>query len=367
MESVAGHLRERNGIYYIVLSYTDLDGKRKTPMITTRLPVKGNKKRAEKLLSDARNEKEAELKYLRKAQKNGYRDEDVEFTAFLAQWLKMMRKSVEDTTFAGYDTAVSKKIIPYFDKYYPRIMLKDVSAQHIQNYYTYEMEVNGVSANTVIHRHANIRKALQYAYQIDLIPTNPADKVQRPRKDRFEVNPYNGEELQQLFELVKGTVFELPVILAAFYGLRRSEVCGLKWDSIDFERKVFTVRHVVTQTCLNGKSTIIAKDRPKTKSSLRSLPIVQPFEEALYSLQDKQRTNQRLCGNCYCKQYKDYIFVNELGELMKPEYLTTGFPNFLEKHGMRRIRFHDLRHPYVKHTTKNKSLQKQKSQAIKEF
>ncbi len=130
-------------------------------MITTRLPVKGNKKRAEKLLSDARNEKEAELKYLRKAQKNGYRDEDVEFTAFLAQWLKMMRKSVEDTTFAGYDTAVSKKIIPYFDKYYPRIMLKDVSAQHIQNYYTYEMEVNGVSANTVIHRHANIRKALQ--------------------------------------------------------------------------------------------------------------------------------------------------------------------------------------------------------------
>ena len=69
-----------------------------------------------------------------------------------------------------------------------------------------------------------------------------------------------------------------------------------------------------------------------------------PFEEALYSLQDKQRTNQRLCGSCYCTNYKDYIFVNELGELVKPEYLTTGFPNFLEKHAMRRIRFHDLRH-----------------------
>ena len=206
------------------------------------------------------------------------------------------------------------------------------------------MEVNGVSANTVIHRHANIRKALQYAYQVDLIPTNPADKVQRPRKDRFEVNPYNSEELQKLFEIVKGTFFELPVILAAFYGLRRSEVCGLKWDSIDFDRKVFTIRHVVTQTCLDGKSRIIAKDRPKTKSSLRSLPIVAPFEEALYALQDKQRTNQRLCGSCYCKNYMDYIFVNELGELIKPEYLTTGFPNFLEKHGMRRIRFHDLRH-----------------------
>ncbi len=68
------------------------------------------------------------------------------------------------------------------------------------------------------------------------------------------------------------------------------------------------------------------------------------MEDAVYALQDKQRTNQILCGSCYCKNYMDYIFVNELGELIKPEYLTTGFPKFLEKHGMRRIRFHDLRH-----------------------
>jgi integrase len=344
MESVAGHLRERNGIFYVVLSYIDLDGKRKTPLKSTGLPVKGNKKRAEKMLIEAREEKEAELKYLRNAQKNGYRDENVEFTAFLAQWLKMMRKSVEATTYAGYDLAVSKKIIPYFDKNYPRLMLKDVSAKHIQDYYTYEMEKNGVSANTVIHRHANIRKALQYAYQIDLIPTNPADKVQRPRKDRFEGNPYNSEELEQLFEAVKGTVFELPVVLAAFYGLRRSEICGLKWSAIDFDRKIFTIRHVVTQTTIDGKTQMIAKDRPKTKKSLRSLPIVPPFEELLYSLQDKQKTNRRLCGDCYCKDYLDYIYVNDIGELVKPDFLTQSFPLFLKNHGMRHIRFHDLRH-----------------------
>ena len=115
----------------------------------------------------------------------------------------------------------------------------------------------------------------------------------------------------------------------------------LSYEPLD---RRFKITMQGTQTCLEGKSRIIAKDRPKTKSSLRSLPIVAPFEEALYSLQDKQRTNQRLCGSCYCTKYKDYIFVNELGELIKPEYLTTGFPNFLEKHGMRRIRFHDLRH-----------------------
>jgi len=139
--------------------------------------------------------------------------------------------------------------------------------------------------------------------------------MQRPRKDRFEVNPYNGEELQQLFELVKGTVFELPVILAAFYGLRRSEVCGLKWDSIDFERKVFTVRHVVTQTCLNGKSTIIAKDRPKTKSSLRSLPIVQPFEEALYSLQDMRDTGEIRIGRMTGRNSRQSIRMQDPRDL----------------------------------------------------
>ena len=61
--------------------------------------------------------------------------------------------------------------------------------------------------------------------------------MQRPRKQRFETHPYNAEELDRLFHLVKGTNLELGVMLAAFYGLRRSEVCGLKWEAIDFERK----------------------------------------------------------------------------------------------------------------------------------
>ena len=58
--------------------------------------------------------------------------------------------------------AIKKKIIPYFDEHYPGLLLQKVTPKHIQDYYTYEMEVNHLSTNTVIHRHANIRKALQY-------------------------------------------------------------------------------------------------------------------------------------------------------------------------------------------------------------
>lgn len=88
--------------------------------------------------------------------------------------------------------------------------------------------VRGVSANTVIHYHANIRKALQYAVKTKLIVANPADLVERPKKNNYVASFYRAEELNQLLSVIKGTKIELAVILAAFYGLRRTEVVGLK-------------------------------------------------------------------------------------------------------------------------------------------
>ncbi len=343
---VAGHLREKDGFYHIVLSYIDENGKRKTPCRSTKLPIKGNKKRAEAMLIQARREKEEELQCLLMEKRSGGKKqpEDIRFTTFLSDWLSMMRPSLETTTYAAYNGSIHNKIIPYYDKHYPGLLLRDVTPKHIQDYYSYEMNENGVSANTVIHRHANIRKALQYAYKTDLIESNPADKIQRPKKIPHECDPYNAKELKELFAAVKGTDLELGVILAAFYGLRRSEVVGLKWNAIDFDRKIITIKHTVTQTCLEGKSVIVEKNRTKTKSSHRSLPLVAPFEELLKTLKKRQEENQLICGNDYCQKYLDYIYVNDLGERVKPGYLTQAFPAFLERHGMRRIRFHDLRH-----------------------
>ena len=219
-----------------------------------------------------------------------------------------------------------------------------MTPRHIQAFCSYEIEELGIKPSTVLHHHANIRKALQYAYKTDLIPSNPADKVQRPKKNACEANPYNSEELEQLFELVKGTQLELGVLFAAFYGLRRGEIVGLKWDAIDFTQKTITIRHTVTQATVDGKSIIIAKDGAKTKSSRRSLPLVAPFEKYLKALKKRQAENRLICGESYCQDYLDYVYVNDLGELVKPGYLTQAFPAFLENHGLRRIRFHDLRH-----------------------
>ncbi len=343
---VAGHLREKGGIYYIVLSYTDEYGNRRTPSQSTGLPVKGNKKRAEDLLQRARHQKEEELKCRRLAIRSGMKimPDQMRLTEYLKEWLKMMRTSVEMTTYDSYERTILNRIIPYFNKRYPKLLLQELTPKQIQDYYTYELDVCKVSPNTVIHRHANLRKALQYAFRTGLLDNNPADRVQRPRKERYQAHPYNGEELEVLFEKVKGTNLELGVILAAFYGLRRSEACGLKWSAIDFTRKTITISHTVSQVKVDGKITLVGKDRTKTKSSHRTLPLVGPFEELLLAIRDKQEANRRICGNCYCQEYLDYVYVNEMGELMKPNYLSQAFPAFLEKHGLRHIRFHDLRH-----------------------
>ena len=343
---VAGHLREKGGIYYIVLSYTDEYGIRRTPSQSTGLPVKGNKKRAEDLLQRARHQKEEELKCRRLAIRSGMKimPDQMRLTEYLKEWLKMMRTSVEMTTYDSYERTILNRIIPYFNKRYPKLLLQELTPKQIQDYYTYELDVCKVSPNTVIHRHANLRKALQYAFRTGLLDNNPADRVQRPRKERYQAHPYNGEELEVLFEKVKGTNLELGVILAAFYGLRRSEICGLKWDAIDFHRKTITIRHTVTQVKVGDEMKLIQKDRTKTKSSHRTLPLVKPFENLLLAIRDKQDANRRICGNCYCRDYLDYVYVNEMGELIKPNYLTQAFPDFLERHGLRRIRFHDLRH-----------------------
>ena len=155
---------------------------------------------------------------------------------------------------------------------------------------------------------------------------------------------YSAEEMEKLFEAAQGHKLELIIQLAAFYGLRRAEVMGLRWEAIDFEAKTLTIRHIVTSTRIDGKKILVEADRAKTKSSLRTLPLVDPIAERLKAVKEQQEYNQKICGNCYNQEYLGYVFVDAMGNLIQPDSVTTGFPQLLKENGLRRIRFHDLRH-----------------------
>ena len=189
-----------------------------------------------------------------------------------------------------------------------------------------------------------------------MIRSNPADRVERPRKEKFKSEIYSGEELEQLFKVIQGDPSEFGVIMAAFYGLRRSEIVGLKWDAIDFENKKISIQHTVVTAKVNGTLTEIARDKTKTKSSCRTLPLIPACEQMLNKMKKEQEQNRKVCGKSYCTDYLDYIYVDPMGKRIRPDFLSQHFPDFLVAHQMKRIRFHDLRHPYVKHTTKIFSL-----------
>lgn len=334
---VAGRLQEKNGFYYIVLSYTDSAGKRRQPWIGTGLPVKGNKKRAEKMLAETRKDFT-----IPKGQASEL-SPDMAFSDYMRYWLKMMRTAVTETTYSSYCFNVEKHIIPYFEPL--GVTLAGLQPRQIQSFYLHEAET--LKNTSILRFHANLHKALKYAVRIDLITSNPVDKVDRPKPQAFMASYYSAEEMEKLFEAAQGHKLELIIQLAAFYGLRRAEVMGLRWEAIDFEAKTLTIRHIVTSTRIDGKKILVEADRAKTKSSLRTLPLVDPIAERLKAVKEQQEYNQKICGNCYNQEYLGYVFVDAMGNLIQPDSVTTGFPQLLKENGLRRIRFHDLRHTFA--------------------
>ena len=331
---VSGHLEVKKGYYYIVLNYVDENGKRNRPWIPTGLPEKGNKRKAEAMLSKVRNSYEPP-----KVTEEGLRS-DMLFADYLEQWLEVAKTRIAVATYSSYSNMVQSTIAPYFRK--TKVKLCDLEASHIQTFYNEKLKV--VKPNTVIHYHAVIHSALKYAVKTDMLSKNVADKVDRPKKNSFQPVFLSAEEMETLFRELKGSKLELPVMVAAFYGFRRGEVVGLKWDAIDFERGTISVNHTVTTVELDGRLMDWAQDSAKTKSSLRTLPLVGAFKDYSMQVKQAQEYNKAICGDCYNYDYDGYVFVDEMGNRMKPNYLTTEFPDFCEKHGLRRMRFHDLRH-----------------------
>ena len=348
-------------------------GKRRDKNFPTRLPVKGNKKKVEAMarrivkdfeipavdlyLQDLSKESDTVIAFekvkayitlppeavaqvmledLTKSQVAG-----LLFADYLEKYLPIAKKrGIEDTTFLAYQGHIRNPIGPYFRE--QGITLGNLKEEDIQKFY--ELQLERVCANTVIHYHAIIRLALCYARKKGYVKENPIEEVDKPVKNQFVGNFYTSAELNQLIELTKDTNLEFPVIFGGFYGLRRSEIVGLRWSSFDFENNVFYVNHTVTTPKVNGKTKIVAKDRAKTKSSLRALPLDEIVKTRLLEHKEKQEVYRKKFKCSYSKQWLDYVMVDELGELILPNYITSAFSNLLKKHDLRKIRFHDLRH-----------------------
>ena len=333
----AGHLQEKNGYYYIVLSYCEKEtGKRCQPWIPTGLPVKGNKKKAEKMLIETR----LNFEIPKSKVYDGNFSPDMLFSDFMKVWFEIEKHSIKRSTVGGYQYNIDTVIVPYFKK--TGLTLGKLKASHIQAFYLEKLKT--VKPATVKKFHANIHKALKYAVKMDLIPSNEADKVDLPKIEKPKAKYFKAEEAARFLEATKNHKLSLAFQMCMFYGLRKSELVGLKWDAIDFERNSITICHTVIETVVDGKSELIFQDTTKTKSSYRTLPLIPEIKEKLLLLREQQEKNKKLCGKCYIQDYKGYVFVDPMGALYTPRYITDNYKRALKENGFDYVNFHGLRH-----------------------
>jgi len=344
MYNITAYLTIKNKTFYTVLTYY-VDGIRKMKWVSTGFKENESKKKAEKKLIQIRDEFINKLETITQT-KTEDKKIQIPFADFMIKWLDMIKHQIEESTYTGYKRQIEGRTKEYFTN--NPVMLEDLKPVQILDFYNW-LYSQGLKGTTVTKYHANIRKALDYAVQTDLISSNPAIKVGRPHQEQFIADYYNEDELNTLFQVVKDTPLELIVYLTAFYGLRRSEVLGIRWSAIDFENKTITINHkVVTVTNENEnietKTTMITKSKTKNKSSYRTLPLFKEIENLLLYTRKMQEYYMSIFKDSYNKKYKDYVCLDELGNLRKPDYVSHKFKQILKNNDLREIRFHDLRH-----------------------
>ena len=276
---------------------------------------------------------------------------DILFSDYIKEWLNSIQNQVAKSTYKGYYDHVNGRMIPYFEN--EELLLKDVTLADIYNYIEYLFS-EGLKPNTVKHHRSILSCVFTRAVEQELFEYNFINNLKSIKSDHYIGNFYKHEELLHLFKVVDNTTIRLEVIIAAVYGLRREEVLGLKWDCIDFTRKTITIKHTVQRFKVNGKTQFVFKNKTKSQSSYRTLPLFDFIEVLLKEYKSMYSEYKKIFGNTYCTKYKDYVCLMPNGELMKPGYLSHTFSKLLEDNELKRIRLHDLRHSCATLLVQNK-------------
>lgn len=347
---ITGSVQINKGYYFIVFNMYNEYGKRKPEWHSTGLKVDSNerknqqnKKQAEKMLKEELVRINAENSFSNKmntiARNSKY--SNMLFSDYMLEWLANIKPKVVQSTYIGYEQVVKGRLCPYFKS--KKIKLIDLRPRDIQDFinYLYKQKLKG---STIAHYTSNMNTALKEAVIAEIIPSNPMDRIESVKKEVYIPEFYTDNELLDLIEVIKTQDLELPLTLGIIYGLRREEILGLTWNAIDFNNKSITIRKTVGRGKYDGVTQFLIKDIPKNKSSYRTLPMFDFIADLLKKYKEKYKQNEKIFGNTYIKDYKDFICLMNNGELVKPDYIDRTFSKILKTNGFRHIRLHDLRH-----------------------
>lgn len=348
---LSGSIQTKNDTLYLYINLYQ-SGKRAPLWVSTKLRVRGNVTKAKSLLADfityikviAECKKEF---YENHSEKLRMIEEDAGkdlFADVLLKWLAFKKDYVASSTYLSY-----KRELDIIEPYYreKKTYIQDMTGEDIDDFTEWQRS-QGKKVETVKRYRAAVSGAIHYAMsELKLIRHDivaDSKRMQKPKSEIFTGNYYNEKELRILLDGIAHTKLELPIWLGGFYGLRRSEAIGLRWSQVDFENDTITIDFTVTPGLVDGKLTEIPQAYTKTDKSRRTLPLELPLKTILLRRQEEIVENRRMYGNCYNRKHSEFVCVDDFGNRIKLNYVSCAYPKLLEKLGLRRIRFHDLRH-----------------------
>ena len=302
--------------------------------------VRGTKKEAEKVMRDMMNDLETD---------SYVKNSTLTVGKFLLEWYDdYIAPHKSPTTVASYSYNLENYIIPRFGK---MKLQGELSTRDIQRWVN-ELSVKSplsdkpLTPKTIRNLYMNINAALKRAVILGYIAKNPAENVELPKCKQYKANVYSSDELQALFEVAKGTSLEIGLMLLVCLGIRRGELMALCWSDIDFTNKTVNISKSTVK--VKRKQTV-TKD-PKSESGKRIIDAPDVLIEFLRREKVEYFKRKLQHGKDYYGE--DLIICQSDGKPYSVDYYTHKFQRFLEVHGLKKIRLHDLRHSHATYMLK---------------
>lgn len=252
---------------------------------------------------------------------------------FLKDWLASIKSSIRVRSYERYDGIVQRHLKPAIG----RIRLEKLTPTDVQRLLDSKLEA-GLSARTVQAIKIVLGAALKQALRWQMVPRNVAQLVNSPRAQSKEMRVLSPEQARAFLTASHGEPLHAVYLLALSTGLRRGELLALKWDDIDLDKGMLSVRRSLGRSVTEG--IVIAE--PKTRQGRRSLHLSAQLVGAL-RVHRKNQLERRLQAGA---DWKDtgYVFTTGIGTSLDPRVIGIDFKRVLEKAELPSVRFHDLRH-----------------------
>lgn len=366
-ENISYSLQKKHEKYNCVIRYQK-DGAWKQFWVSTELYAeKGNVRNAKKCAEEIYNIFKEEI---RKREKENHKNDDdfidleliakynttnyypnkktkadMDFYEFMEYWLyHVIKKSVALNTFNGYERNVTGWMKKYFTMRRHQKQVKAITADDLEEFYDY-LRDNNLKNASVDHYNDNISSAFKYLLRKKIVRYNPTDMVEPIKVEVIEVPTYTKSDIIKLFDTIKGDPIELPILIDGYYGLRRSEIIGLRKCVFDFENNSFIINHVALQNDgKDNKEKVYFQDRTKSKKGCRNLPLFPDVKRAIEDRLKQIEENKKLFGDTYNYEYDEYICVQDNGDLIQPNYFTKRFKKIIDHNNLKKITPHGLRH-----------------------